>query len=270
MRNGNFDVYAQNLDARGKLGTNRYQFQRSGLNKTITNLNPTDDTLSISLLPLEETGYYSVAVILDSVIHPAVDELTIKLTHLTKTDTLVYNLSSGENLINTVLDDYALNTISSAVPPFTGLYKPYNPLSIFIGSELSGEWILTIEDNNVANNGLLKSWGLVFNKGEITGVEDPLTEIYPNNFYLYQNYPNPFNPSTKISWQSPLGNHQTIKIYDVLGNEIAILIDEYKPAGRYEVEFNSTSGNRNLASGIYFCQIKAGSFVQTRKMILLK
>ena len=270
MRNGNFDVYAQNLDARGKLGTNRYQFQRSGLNKTITNLNPTDDTLSISLLPLEETGYYSVAVILDSVIHPAVDELTIKLTHLTKTDTLVYNLSSGENLINTVLDDYALNTISSAVPPFTGLYKPYNPLSIFIGSELSGEWILTIEDNNVANNGLLKSWGLVFNKGEITGVEDPLTEIYPNNFYLYQNYPNPFNPSTKISWQSPLGNHQTIKIYDVLGNEIATLIDEYKPAGRYEVEFNSTSGNRNLASGIYFCQIKAGSFVQTRKMILLK
>jgi subtilisin-like proprotein convertase family protein len=266
MRNGNFDVYAQNIDARGKLGTNRYHFQKSGLNKTVTNLNPTEDTLSISLLSKEETGYFNVTVILDSIIHPAVDELTIKLTHLTKTDTIVYNLSSGENFINTVLDDYALNTLNNSSYPFTGMYKPYNPLSVFIGSDLNGEWVLALEDNNGANNGLLKSWGLVFNKGEITGVGNPSTKLFPENYYLFQNYPNPFNPSTVISWQSLLSSWQTLKVFDVLGNEIATLVDEYKPAGSYEVDFNASI----LSSGVYFYQLKSGDFVQTRKMILLK
>jgi len=85
-------------------------------------------------------------------------------------------------------------------------------------------------------------------------------------FSFEQNYPNPFNPSTKISWQSPVGSHQTLKIFDILGNEIATLVNEYKPAGKYEVEFNAA----NLPSGVYFYQLKAGSFVETKKMVLLK
>ena len=89
-------------------------------------------------------------------------------------------------------------------------------------------------------------------------------------FSLSQNYPNPFNPSTKISWQSPVGSWQTLKVYDVLGNLITTLIDEYKPAGSYEVEFKATFGSHHLADGIYFYQLKAGSFVETKKMILLK
>ena len=62
-------------------------------------------------------------------------------------------------------------------------------------------------------------------------------EIAPTNFSLQQNYPNPFNPSTKISWQSPVSSKQTIKVFDVLGNEVATLVDEYREAGRYEVKF---------------------------------
>ncbi len=89
-------------------------------------------------------------------------------------------------------------------------------------------------------------------------------------FELNQNYPNPFNPSTTISWQSPVGSHQTIKVFDILGNEIATLVDEYKPAGRYEVEFLAALGSRSLASGIYFYQLKSGEFIQTKKMIYLK
>jgi subtilisin-like proprotein convertase family protein len=267
MRNGNFDVYAQNVDLRGELGTNRYQFQKIGLNKTISNLNPSSDTLSISLLPLEETGYYAVAVILDSIIHPAVNELTIKLTHLTKTDTLVCNLSSGQNFINTVLDDYALNIINSAIPPFNGLYKPYNPLSPFLGSDLNGEWVLTIEDNNGANNGLLKSWGLVFNKGELTSVDNQIVNSTPDNFILYQNYPNPFNPSTTISWQSPVGSCQTIKLFDVLGREIETIVEGYFDAGLHSSSFIV---NSSLPSGVYFYQLKAGEYVNTKKMILIK
>lgn len=88
----------------------------------------------------------------------------------------------------------------------------------------------------------------------------------PDKFMLSQNYPNPFNPTTKISWQAPAGSTQTLKVYDILGNEIAILVDEYRPAGTYEIEFN-VSG---LASGIYYYQLRAGSFVETKKMILLR
>ena len=88
----------------------------------------------------------------------------------------------------------------------------------------------------------------------------------PVDFELYQNYPNPFNPSTIISWQSPLGSWQTLKIYDVLGNEVATLVNEYKPAGMHNVQFTT----HNLASGIFFYQLKSGEYIETKKMILLK
>jgi len=88
----------------------------------------------------------------------------------------------------------------------------------------------------------------------------------PTEFVLYQNYPNPFNPSTKISWQSPVGSWQTLKIYDVLGKEVVTLVDEYRPAGKYKVEFNGTG----LTSGVYFYQLRAGEFISTRKFVLLK
>ena len=99
-------------------------------------------------------------------------------------------------------------------------------------------------------------------------VDEELNPI--SDYQLYQNYPNPFNPSTKISWQSPVGSHQTIKIFDVLGNEIATLVDEFRPAGTYEIEFNPESSIKNPASGIYFYQLVAGSFIETKKMLLLK
>ena len=93
----------------------------------------------------------------------------------------------------------------------------------------------------------------------------------PTEFSLKQNYPNPFNPSTVISYQLPVSSDVTLKVYDVLGNEIATLVDEYKPAGRCEVEFSIYSDEvRNLSSGVYLYQLKAGEFIQTRKLILLK
>ena len=87
---------------------------------------------------------------------------------------------------------------------------------------------------------------------------------------LFHNYPNPFNPTTKISWQSPVGSHQTLKISDMLGSEVATLVNEYRDAGSYELDFHPASGIKNLASGIYFYSLQAGSFVETKKMIFLK
>ena len=105
----------------------------------------------------------------------------------------------------------------------------------------------------------------------VTDVESE--NIPADNFLLLQNYPNPFNPSTKISWQVPVGSWQTLKVYDVLGNEVATILDEYKPVGTYEIEFNAdshSSKGRNLTSGVYFYQLKSEGFVGTKKMILMK
>lgn len=93
-----------------------------------------------------------------------------------------------------------------------------------------------------------------------------------NEFELYQNYPNPFNPTTKISWQSAVSGWQTLKVYDVLGREVATLLDEYKEAGKYEIEFNSVETRRgvSLPSSIYFYQLRSANFTETKKMILMK
>jgi len=88
----------------------------------------------------------------------------------------------------------------------------------------------------------------------------------PSEFILYQNYPNPFNPTTKISWQSSVDSWQTLKIYDMLGNEVAILVDEYRRPGNYEINFNAI----DLTSGIYFYKVEVGGLSATKKMILLR
>ena len=103
----------------------------------------------------------------------------------------------------------------------------------------------------------------------------------PDEYILYQNYPNPFNPSTKISWHQPVDSKTTLKVFDVLGNEVATLVDEYKPAGIYEVEFNVAQDSRpaiangisfkgGYASGVYFYQLKTGNFIKIKKMLILK
>ena len=107
--------------------------------------------------------------------------------------------------------------------------------------------------------------------GGVTFIQVNENEIQlPANFILHQNYPNPFNPGTKISWQSPVGSWQTLKVYDVLGREVATLVDEYKEAGYHEVEFQSAVGNRLYASGVYYYQLRAGSFIETKKMMVMK
>jgi hypothetical protein len=101
-------------------------------------------------------------------------------------------------------------------------------------------------------------------------------DFTPKEFVLYQNYPNPFNPSTTIKFEIPDVEttrrvvFTSLKVYDMLGNEVATLVNEEKQPGVYEVEFNPESSSKYPASGVYFYQLKAGSFTQTKKMVLLK
>jgi hypothetical protein len=120
---------------------------------------------------------------------------------------------------------------------------------------------------------------VLWNWNGVTVVEDNANNN-PKDFSLSQNYPNPFNPSTKISYRIPAlptgqagslnpskgGTLVTLKVYDLLGSELATLVNEEKSAGTYEVEFNA----EQLSSGIYFYQLKAGDFIQTKKMVLIR
>ena len=100
----------------------------------------------------------------------------------------------------------------------------------------------------------------------MTGVEQIEDELLPTEFRLEQNYPNPFNPSTTIRFALPKTSNVTIKIYDVLGRQVATLVDEEYPAGVYKVVFEAGG----LASGLYIYRIQTGAFTQSRKLMLLK
>jgi hypothetical protein len=103
----------------------------------------------------------------------------------------------------------------------------------------------------------------------IVSVQDNVNEV-PRVFALSQNYPNPFNPSTIIRYSVPHTSRVSIRVFDILGNEVSTLVDDNVPAGDYTVEFSSNGGGTNLASGIYFYKLQAGNFIETKKMILMK
>ncbi|MCH7963838.1 MAG: T9SS type A sorting domain-containing protein [Bacteroidetes bacterium] len=119
---------------------------------------------------------------------------------------------------------------------------------------------------------VIVGWDKIFEEiFTATGVEDE--SLTPENIELFQNYPNPFNPSTKIKFSIPIGtlNSVSLKVYDVLGNEVATLVNKELSAGNYELEFDAS----DLTSGIYFYKLKVGSpegqaFNRTYKMVLLR
>ena len=88
----------------------------------------------------------------------------------------------------------------------------------------------------------------------------------PKEFSLSQNFPNPFNPVTIISYQLPETGFVTLKIYDILGNDVVTLVNEEKPAGNYNINFDASK----LPSGVYYYKMRAGNYVETKKMMLLK
>ncbi|MDP2363650.1 MAG: YCF48-related protein, partial [Ignavibacteria bacterium] len=149
----------------------------------------------------------------------------------------------------------------------------------------TGFWLYDVSFIDINNGWTIGEYGFILHttNGGVTFIEEEGNNFtQPNQFLLQQNYPNPFNPSTKISWQSPVGSWQTLKVYDILGNEVATLVNEYRDAGSYEVDFTvvetlratslpsgiSTKGG--YASGVYFYRLQSGSFIETKKMILLK
>ncbi|AFH49537.1 Hypothetical protein IALB_1830 [Ignavibacterium album JCM 16511] len=136
---------------------------------------------------------------------------------------------------------------------------------------------LTDENGNELNSYLNSDGEIVIDNPSIKKIIIS-NKLIPDEFKLEQNYPNPFNPSTKIQYAISSREFVQLKVYDLLGNEIATLVNEEKPAGRYEVEFNvgnenisnSSFVNNRITSGVYFYKLTAGEFSSVKKMILIK
>ncbi|MCZ6701747.1 MAG: T9SS type A sorting domain-containing protein, partial [Ignavibacteria bacterium] len=155
-------------------------------------------------------------------------------------------------------DGMSWETIVDSIPS-TGLY------SWFINTSISSfDCLIRISD--VTDENVFDVSDDVFTLDLFASVEDYFGDGIPTEYNLIQNFPNPFNPSTTIYYSIPELTNVVLKVYDVLGNEVSILVNKVKPIGNYEVKFNSTS----LPSGIYFYKLQAGSFVETKKMVLMK
>ena len=99
-----------------------------------------------------------------------------------------------------------------------------------------------------------------------SGVGVAVAPVIPTEFSLSQNYPNPFNPSTTINFGLPVASNVTLKIYNILGEQVADVVNQVMPAGYHQVVFDGSK----LASGLYIYRIEAGNFVQVKKMMMLK
>ena len=140
---------------------------------------------------------------------------------------------------------------------------------LWIGNNwVSGEDVILVEYPNGYTIGFITHILTVYYN--VTGVNEN-TNFNPQNFKLEQNYPNPFNPTTKIKYQIPELSFVSLKVFDVLGNEITTLVNEELPPGQYEVEFSVGQNSiQSLSSGVYLYRIQAGTFTETKKMLILK
>lgn len=191
----------------------------------------------------------------------------------------LYNTDNSGIISNGIRDIYCHKD--------TILIGTVDGLSIFIeenkwlnfnisNSNISDNYIWAVNKDTYGNIWIGTSQGgisIYHEGGIITDINSFNTEPLNQLFTLNQNYPNPFNPTTTIGYSISEQEFITLKIYDILGREVALLINEEKPAGTYKVEFNANNlpnGKVNLSSGVYFYRLRAGGFTDTKKFVLLR
>jgi subtilisin-like proprotein convertase family protein len=208
-------------------------------------------------------------ITIDSLIHTKPKDLRIYLTTPQGWGRTLFMNSGpdipGQGLIGTVFSDSASKPIDSGSVTYTGYFMPRNPLEVFNSYNPDGVWTLEIFDVNAPDTGRIYKWCMKITYEAPIGIQTQGNEI-PKRFNLSQNYPNPFNPVTNIKFSVPESGIITLKVYDILGRQITELVNEFKPAGNYVVDFSAAE----LSSGVYFYRLESGEFTDTRKMILIK
>ncbi len=242
-----------------RYGTYNEQFDNLYFDGGLEVSNNNSETKATTLLNLISEGTQEKLFIASSIdlnVYSSVkienpDSNTIKITSTFLDDNydIELNYVTAEKLDRFIAKDIWLpaNASETFIPEWTDLLS-YD-LKVLID----------FDNDGIADDSL-------YLQNQFTDVKDHGSLLSPTEFNLAQNYPNPFNPATTIQYSIPKASNVEVKVYDVLGNEVATLVDEYKESGRYEVNFDASK----LSSGIYFYKLQAGSFVETKKMILLK
>jgi len=208
----------------------------------------------ISLTEQQIWDLYKATTTAPTLLSPAKDSTLINPLSITLDwdSTVIANeyhlIIASDSLFNTVIKDTMIN-ISSVVLEY----------EFFIYYDNQYWKVRTINDGGIGPWSEINHFNFLY-----TDVED--LELIPTEFALRQNYPNPFNPSTTITYHLPKTANVELKVYDVLGNEIATLVDEEQPVGIYNVQFTMN----NFCSGVYFYKLTAGDYISTKKMILIK
>lgn len=215
---------------------------------------------------LQQSGIITDININLSINHQNDSDLYIQLRRpgVTLIQLSTQNGGTGDNYINTTFDDEAEIPIANGTAPFTGSFKPENSLSFFDNTELKGTWSLRVLNNSLTLNGELVSWCINFSF--INPISSGNNNL-PVKMSLEQNYPNPFNSSTSITFFLRYKSRVKIILYDAIGREVQVLVNEAFEPGNYTSAFNANY----LASGLYFYSMYIdGSLFDTKKMILLK
>lgn len=240
----------------GNNQTDLLSFSENGIG--ITNPDQVNKNLEFETIILEDTTSEK-AFLTNNVMLSAGD--SIKFKEVARKDLLINNFGDEMSydlkirfISVTGLDAFEHSSIQmdqnsghQIVPDWNNLQNA--ELKILIDLENDG----TIDDS-------------MFVKNQATNVEDEGSLLSPDSYNLAQNYPNPFNPITTIKYSIPENGNVSLKVYDILGNEVASLVNEEKAPGVYSVTFDAS----RLSSGVYFYKIQAGSYTSTKKMLLLK
>lgn len=171
----------------------------------------------------------------------------------------IVTLSGGANASN-IFWQVADNTTLGTTSDFKGIILCKTLIEMQTGARLNGRAL--------AQTAVTLDANAITSPTTVTSVENGL--LLPKGFSLLQNYPNPFNPSTVIQYNIEKAAHVSLKIYNLLGLEVATLVNSQQEAGSYSITFNSRKLANNLSSGIYFYRLEAGSFTSTKKLTLMK
>jgi uncharacterized Ntn-hydrolase superfamily protein len=181
-----------------------------------------------------------------------ISEAIVTISPKNNSDTL---LTPG---LNIQIYNTGVGTLSSVTDLSNGIYEATITAPVAMGTDTISAIVISGTDTVE-----IFQKAVVYYDNPVSINDKPISS---NEFYLFQNSPNPFNPSTVISYQLPRNGNASLTVYDVLGNQVATLVDEFRPAGKYKVEFDAAK----LPSGIYFYKLQVENFLDTKKMILIK
>lgn len=224
------------------------------------------DTISVGL---SANTLVRLEVTIDSLTHPDPKDLIIKLRSPQGAVIELFRNSGltvpSTGLFGTVFSDTAQKTIDSGSATYTGYFAPKQPMEILNSYSPDGKWILMVYNMNAGDTGVVNKWCLKVTTEQVVGIQAVNNEI-PAGYNLSQNYPNPFNPVTNIKFSLPKSGNVSLKVYDITGKQVTELVNGFKSAGSYIVDFNAS----HLASGVYFYRLEASEFSEVKRMVLVK